>query len=162
MTPDDIAELLTKVLGSLDLELDDLEVAKAGKRRVVRVTVDGDGANGSGPDMDEIADASRAISAALDEADAMGEAPYVLEVGTRGVSTPLRRPAHFRRRVGRLVRITDTEGATVTGRIVAADDETVSIDIDGEQRTIDHRAIAKAVVQVEMNRTNNDSEEEDE
>ena len=47
MTPDDIAELLTKVLGSLDLELDDLEVAKAGKRRVVRVTVDGDGANGS-------------------------------------------------------------------------------------------------------------------
>ena len=161
MTPDDIAELLTKVLGSLDLELDDLEIIKAGKRRVVRVTVDGDGANGSGPDMDEIADASRAVSAALDEADAMGEAPYVLEVGTRGVSTPLRRPAHFRRRIGRLVRIT-TESDSVIGRLVGADDQSVTLEVDGHQHTIDYSTIVKAVVQVEMNRKDNDSEEEDE
>ena len=84
-----LEEELAAVLAGHQLELDDLEVQAAGKRRVVRVTVDGDGPSGTGPDLDQIADATRAISQALDDTDALGDAPYTLEVSTRGVSRPL-------------------------------------------------------------------------
>ncbi|MDR1511867.1 MAG: ribosome maturation factor RimP, partial [Propionibacteriaceae bacterium] len=57
------------VLGVHGLELEALTVQKAGSRDIVRVTVDGDGPSGRGPDLDDIARASRAVSQALDEAD---------------------------------------------------------------------------------------------
>ena len=47
------------------LDLEDLSVTRAGRRYVVRVTVDGDGGIGH----DELSDVSREISAALDEAE---------------------------------------------------------------------------------------------
>ena len=61
----------------------------AGKRRLLRVVVDGDGPDGRGPLLDDIAEASKALSAALDTSDAVGTAAYTLEVSSRGVSRPL-------------------------------------------------------------------------
>ncbi|EPH00280.1 hypothetical protein HMPREF1531_02388 [Propionibacterium sp. oral taxon 192 str. F0372] len=163
MTHDDIAELLTGVLKALDLELDRLEITKAGKRRVVRVTIDGDGPNHAGPDMDQVAQATRAVSKVLDDAGAMGESPYTLEVGTRGVTTPLSRPAHYARRIGRLVRITTTEGVITTGRVSSADETSVTIEVNQLPVVLDFTEIAEAIVQVEMNRhIDDDIEERDE
>lgn len=160
-----LSELLAGVLSDHQLELDDLEVAAAGRRRVVRVIVDGDGASGRGPDLDEIAAATKAISQALDDSDALGEAPYTLEVSSRGVSRPLTRPAHYRRNIGRLLAISLSSGEQLTGRITAADDQTLTLDIDGRSQTYRLDEIGKAVVQVEMNRrdeaaADGDSEEE--
>ncbi len=39
--------------------------------------------------LDDIAEATRQVSQAIDDADAMGEAPYTLEVTSRGVDRPL-------------------------------------------------------------------------
>ncbi len=147
-----LEEELAAVLADHQLELDDLEIQAAGKRRVVRVIVDGDGPRGSGPDLDQIADATRAISQALDETDALGQAPYTLEVGTRGVSRPLVKPAHYRRNKTRLVALTLTDGTGLMARITDADDRSVTVDVDGNPREIAFEEIAKAVVQVEMNR----------
>ena len=154
-----LEEELAAVLAGHQLELDDLEVQAAGKRRVVRVTVDGDGPAGGGPDLDQIAAATRAISQTLDETDALGEAPYTLEVSTRGVSRPLTRPAHYRRNKTRLVALTLTDDSTVTGRICDADDNAVTVDVDGSPRSIALDEISKAVVQVEMNRRPTDDDE---
>jgi ribosome maturation factor RimP len=47
--------------------------------------------------------------------------------------------------------VTQADGA-VTGRIVANTDTAVTLDVDGEHRDLAFADIAKAVVQVEMNR----------
>jgi len=147
-----LSELLAPVLSTQGLELDDLEVVPAGKRRVVRVVVDGDGPQGQGPDLDQISTATRAVSDALDASDAMGDRPYTLEVSSRGVSRPLTRPAHYRRNIGRLLTLTLAGGEQITGRVVAADEESVSL-ADGEAvASYLLTDVHKAVVQVEMNR----------
>ena len=152
MEPATVTSLVAPVVASCGLEVDRVDVLPAGKRRVVRVTVDGDGPKGHGPDLDQIADATRAISAHLDESDTLGEQPYTLEVSSRGVSRPLTRPAHYRRNAGRLVQLTLNSGAEVTGRISAADERCVTLDVDGVPATHEFNEIGKAVVQIEMNR----------
>ena len=154
----ELGELLTGVLAGHGLELDDLEIAPAGRRRVIRVIVDGDGPAGHGPDLDQISAATRALSAALDAADAMGEQPYTLEVSSRGVSRPLTRPEHYRRNTDRLVTIVDATGQQTTGRITAADALAVTVEIAGESQTYPLDRIARAIVQVEFNRRLDDAE----
>ena len=97
-------------------------------------------------------DATRQVSQAIDDADAMGEAPYTLEVTSRGVDSPLTMPRHWRRNRDRLVKVTTTDGETLTGRIGDSDDERVTLDVSGQHRQLGYGEVAKALVQVEFNR----------
>jgi ribosome maturation factor RimP len=144
--------VLTPVLAQFDLELEAVEVIPAGKRQLLRVVVDGDGASGTGPQLDDLAEASKALSAALDSSDAVGNSAYTLEVTTRGIGRPLERPAHWRRNRGRLVRVTTSDGTTVTGRISGSDEETAQLDVDGRPETVALADVDKALIQVELNR----------
>lgn len=157
----DLEGLLTPVVTAQNLEIDRIEVMSAGRRKVVRVFLDGDGPKGSGPSLDEIAEATRAISATLDDSPITGQAPYTLEVSSRGVSRPLTEPKHYRRNRGRLVTLTGGE-LDLTGRIVAVSDDEVTLDLDGETRAIGFAGIDKAVVQVELNRLPDEDEDEEE
>ena len=65
-----VADALAAVVGALGLEIDRVETAAAGKRSVLRIFLDGDGPEGRGPSLDDIAEATRAISAALDDSPA--------------------------------------------------------------------------------------------
>lgn len=152
MKPDQLAGVLTPILAQFDLELEAVEVIPAGKRRLLRVVVDGDGPEGRGPLLDDIASASKALSVALDESPATGAQAYTLEVSSRGVSRPLELPRHWRRNVGRLVDVTTTAGDKLTGRIVSTTDDTVALDVKGQDRAIAYSDITKALIQVELNR----------
>lgn len=147
-----VAERLRTVVEPLveqaGFDLDDLVVTPAGKRRLVRVVLDADG----GVTLDQCAEVSREVSRALDDADAMGDQPYTLEVSSRGVSRPLTLPRHWRRSVDRLVAVSLRDGGTVRGRVTESDDESATLDVDGGRRTVLYDEVAKAVVQVEMNR----------
>ncbi len=133
----------------------------AGKRSVVRIFLDGDGPAGRGPSLDEIAGATRAISAMLDETDITRGRPYTLEVSSRGVSRPLTEPKHFRRNIGRLVEFALAEGP-VTGRVLASDSGAVVVDVDGTSRRIPLADVKRALVRVELNRpVEGDTEEAD-
>jgi ribosome maturation factor RimP len=145
--------VLTPILAQFDLELEAVEVIPAGKRQLLRVVVDGDGATGTGPLLDDLAEASKALSAALDSSAAVGDAAYTLEVSSRGVGRPLERPAHWRRNRGRLVAVNTTDGNSVVGRIVSADEGTVQLEIDGSVRELAFGEVGKALVQVELNRS---------
>jgi ribosome maturation factor RimP len=131
------------------LDLDDLVVTPAGKRRLVRVVVDRDG----GVTLDACAEVSREISRVLDETDAMGSAAYTLEVSSRGVSRPLTLPRHWRRSTGRLVAVTLADGTGLRGRVSDTDEDAATLDIDGVAHVVRYDDVAKAVVQVEMTRT---------
>ena len=148
---DELSIHIGAVLQPLGVELDDLTLSKAGNRRVLDVVVDAD----EPIDLDRLAEISRAVSESLDESDIMGTAPYVMEVGTRGVGRPLTKPAHWRRNVGRLVKISG-DAVSAAGRIMSFDDPTVVINIKGQPRKFDISTIARAVIEVEFSRQGDD------
>lgn len=150
-TTDELISHISAVLQPLGVELDDLTLSKAGSRRVLDVVVDADDAI----DLDRLAEISRAVSESLDESDIMGTAPYVMEVGTRGVGRPLTKPAHWRRNVGRLVKISG-DAVNASGRIVSFDEPTVVINIKGQPRKFDISTISRAVIEVEFSRQGDD------
>ncbi|CUR53868.1 Ribosome maturation factor RimP [metagenome] len=147
-TCDRITAQLSDPLAALGLDLEAVELTPAGKRRVLRVAVDKDG----GVNMDDVAAATREISQVLDESDVLGEQPYTLEVTSRGVDRPLTLPRHWRRNADRLVKIDLVGGDDVTGRIGASDDDAVTVEVDGADRTIAYADISRAKVQIEFNR----------
>jgi ribosome maturation factor RimP len=152
MKESQIAGLLTPIFAQFGLELEAVEIIPAGKRRLLRVVVDGDGPDGAGPLLDDLAEASKAASAALDRADVAGNAAYIFEVTSRGVSRPLELPRHWRRNAGRLVAVRLAEGDTITGRIVSNTEEGVSLNVDGEDRQVRFADVERALIQVELNR----------
>ncbi|HEY3337075.1 MAG TPA: ribosome maturation factor RimP [Propionicimonas sp.] len=160
MNTADIESLVAPVVAAHSLEVDRIEVLAAGKRSVVRIFLDGDGPVGRGPSLDDIASATRAISAAFDDADPTRGRPYTLEVSSRGVTRPLTEARHFRRNTGRLVAI-DTAAEQLTGRVLGVDDTAVEVDVDGQPRRVLLEDIRRAVVQIELNRPL-EPEEEDE
>ena len=151
-TRDRITAAVEDPLGSLGFDLEAVELTPAGKRRVLRVAVDRDG----GVTLDDIAEATREVSRAIDDAEAMGEAPYTLEVTSRGVERPLTLPRHWRRNRDRLVTVTTHDGEKLTGRVTSSDDEAVTLDVDGSARTLSLDDVAKALVQIEFNRRRRD------
>ena len=152
MRDSQIADLLRPVLAEFDLELEAVEVIPAGKRRLLRIVVDGDGPNGAGPLLDDIAEASKALSAELDRADAGGRSPYTLEVSSRGVARPLLQSRHWRRNLGRLVEVTLDGGEVFTGRIASTTPDAAVLDVEHSQRTVRLADVRTAFVQVELNR----------
>jgi ribosome maturation factor RimP len=82
----------------------------------------------------------------------MGGTPYVLEVSSPGVDRPLTAPRHWRRARGRLVRAVLQGGEVATGRVVAADDEQATLEVDGRERRLAYAGVTSARVQVEFGR----------
>lgn len=161
MNTADIESLVAPVAAAHSLEVDRIEVLTAGKRSVVRIFLDGDGPKGRGPSLDDIASATRAISAAFDDADPTRGRPYTLEVSSRGVTRPLTEARHFRRNTGRLVAI-DAAGEQLTGRVLSVDETAVEVDVEGKSRRVLLDTITRAVVQIELNRPVEDAVEDEE
>jgi ribosome maturation factor RimP len=134
-------------LAALDLDLEAVEVTPAGRARVLRIAVDKDG----GVTLDDIAEATRAVSGALDDSDLMGETAYTLEVTSRGVDRPLTEPRHWRRNQNRLVKATLVDGSQLTGRVRDSDGLGVTLEVSGAERRLVYADITKAIVQVEFN-----------
>ena len=143
-----LVEELTDPLLALGLDLEGVELASAGRRRVLRVAVDRDG----GVTLDDVAAATKEVSRLLDESDVMGEQPYLLEVSSPGTDRPLTHPRHWRRNTGRLVAVTTAAGSGLTGRVLEAGEDRVVLDVDGERQELGLDAVAKARVEVEFNR----------
>lgn len=153
MRSDGLVELLSPITSQFGIDLEEVEVTPAGKRRLVRIVVDGDGPSGGGLLLDDIAEATRAISTALDDTDLLGNAAYTLEVSSRGVSRPLTLPRHWRRNRDRLVKIGLTDGETVLGRIADSDETSALVHLEGgDERRVELSDVEQALIQVEMNR----------
>ncbi len=150
-----IADIIRPVIAAAGLDLESVRVSGAGRRRLLRVVVDSD----QGVSLDDAAAISRQLSAALDTMAVMGDFPYTLEVSSPGVDRPLIDPRHWRRAVGRLVQVTvndagvsGSSGASgsISGRIVAADSDGVTLDVGGTRRRFGYPALGAGAVQVEF------------
>jgi ribosome maturation factor RimP len=143
-----LLRLLEPVVADLGLDLEDVVVTPAGKRRVVRVVVDQDG----GVDLDHVATVSTAVSAALDADDALGGSPYVLEVSSPGVDRPLTEPRHWRRNRSRLVEIVLADASTLTGRVLGADEQGLRVEAADGERVLPWGEVDRGRVQIEFKR----------
>lgn len=153
---DRLVKLLEPVVVAAGLDLEDVTITPAGRRRLVRVVVDGDG----GVSLDHVAEVSQAVSKTLDAHDALGSDPYVLEVTSPGVDRPLTLPRHWRRARGRLVRVETVTGAPVEGRVLAADDSGAELDVAGATRRVEYQEVTRARVQVEFRRLDDEADDD--
>ncbi|MDI5972903.1 ribosome maturation factor RimP [Streptomyces sp. SL13] len=160
-TPSDrLRALLEPPATASGLDLEEVEVTPAGKRRVLRVVVDSD----SGVSLDAVAAFSRRISETLDESDAMGGAPYTLEVTSPGTDRPLTGPRQFRRNIGRLIAFTLVGGGELTARLLSLDEDGMDLEVPGVKgrkptaRRLELAEVAKARVEVEFNRKATDAD----
>jgi ribosome maturation factor RimP len=124
-TADRVRDVVAPLLSERDLDLYDIELAGP----VLKVVVD----RAAGLDLDMLADATRAVSRALDEADPIA-GRYTLEVTSPGLERPLRTPQHFARAVGETVKVKVTAAAAgeagerrLAGVLAVADGDGITI-----------------------------------
>jgi len=95
-----VGRIAQPILGSMQLELVDMEFVRAGRDSILRLFIDKEG----GVTLDDCADLSRELSAILDVEDII-TVNYSLEVSSPGLDRPLKKPQDYERYAGRLVKI---------------------------------------------------------
>ncbi len=150
---------IAPVVGALGLELYDVELHGSGPQRVLRVTVDREG----GVDIDAVADATRAVSTALDNDSSLEgpsiegpslDGPYLLEVSSPGIERSLRLPAHYAGALGSVVsvKLRTLDGTRrVHGTLVESDDESCTVETEGRRERIAFRDVTQARTVFEWN-----------
>jgi ribosome maturation factor RimP len=131
MTGEELTRLLEPTIERLGYELADLEFKLAGRDSLVRVFID----KPEGVGLEDCETVSRQVSAVLDVEDPV-PGHYVLEVSSPGLDRKLTKPAHYRRYVGDDIRVQlrfPIEGRRkFRGRLTAASEETIQIEVDGQ------------------------------
>jgi ribosome maturation factor RimP len=136
--PSHVQELADRVATGHGVEVLELTLRGQGRGRVLRVILDAE----EPVEADVVELVTKDLSRALDQDDPVAGS-YTLEVSTPGLSRPLQTRRDFRRQRGHEVSIVrggpaDTsEGTTgetpVQGVVVDADDEAVTLEVDGSQ-----------------------------
>lgn len=118
--PDDqrLAELIGPAVEESGLVLEHVALKHAGTGLVLQVLVDLPEDSTDSVDIDRIAAVSRAVSELLDRTDPVPGSAYELEVSSPGATRELTAPRHWRRSIGRLVRVTPVEGEKFTARLL--------------------------------------------
>ncbi|MEY2663916.1 MAG: hypothetical protein RIR35_724 [Actinomycetota bacterium] len=144
-----LTELLNPVVSRAGFVLEEVTVTPVGKRRLVSVVIDRENSN---PSLDEVTVVSKEISVILDAYSQMGEMPFTLEVTTPGVDRPLTLPRHWKKNIGRLVKITPKQGDKFIGRISEFSENQVKLELEKELLTVDLVDVSRAQIEVEFNR----------
>jgi len=144
-----LTELLSPVITKAGFVLEEVTVTPVGKRRLVAVVIDREDTN---PSLDEVTVVSKEVSAILDNYSQMGEMPFTLEVTTPGIDKPLALPRHWKKNIGRLVKITPKQGEKYVARIQGFADNQITLELKNQNLIVSLSDIAKAQIEVEFNR----------
>ena len=68
---------------------------------------------------------------------------YSVDVSSPGLERPLRKPEHFRRVIGRRVKLKTAERAKLRGEVKRAGDDAVTVGVDGDEVTIPYEQIVR-------------------
>lgn len=140
-----IWQLAAPLAESQGMEIIDIELRREGGRggRVLRLYLDKEG----GPNMDDLSQLSRELSALLDVHDVV-EGAYTLEVSSPGINRPLKTPEHFKRFVGKTVRVRTRElvqgRRSFLGPLLDVTADRITVNQDGRRVEIAFAVIEKA------------------
>ena len=136
--PSHVQELADRVATGHGVEVLELALRGQGRGRVLSVIIDAE----EPVEADVVEVVSKDLSRALDQDDPVAGS-YTLEVSTPGLSRPLQTRRDFRRQRGHAVSIVrsgpadtaegDPGETPVQGVVVDADDEAVTLEVDGSQ-----------------------------
>ena len=147
-----ITDLISPAVTEAGFFLEEVQIASPGSHRIVTCVVDGP----TPLNLDQVTVASRVISELLDSAEFMGETPFTLEVTSPGVDRPLTQPRHWTKNLTRLIKVTLSDGAVITGRLTEFDEGNAKLveNIKGriKEHTVAFADIKRAVVEIEFNR----------
>ena len=68
---------------------------------------------------------------------------YSVDVSSPGLDRPLRKAEHFRRVVGRRVKLKTVERAKLRGEVKRAGDDAVTVGVDGDEVTVPYEQIVR-------------------
>ncbi len=137
-----LEELIDPLAAEAGLRLVSVEVERRGKKLVLTVCLDREG----GIDVDTCAQMSEEISRYLDVEDVISDS-YNLVVESPGLQRVLRKPREFGCFLGREVEIVLRQAfegrQKMRGRLIAADDEGITVVVDDEELVFPYQALKK-------------------
>lgn len=135
------AQLARPVVEACGCTLWDVEYIKEAGSWYLRLYIDKEG----GVSIDDCEAVSRGVDPLLDEADPIQDA-YTFEVSSAGADRPLKKPEHFAAFLGAQVDVkfykTVNGQKSVTGVLVGFDDNSVTLNLGGEEVAFDKKEIA--------------------
>jgi len=144
-----LTELLNPAVTRAGFVLEEVSVTPVGKRRLISVVVDCENRN---PSLDEVTVVSKEVSSILDTYSQLGEMPFTLEVTTPGIDRPLTELRHWKKNIGRLVKITPNTGEKYVTRIKEVLPREVVLELKNQESNVQFSDIARAQIEVEFNR----------
>ena len=141
-----VQELAERVAAANGVEALQTQLRRQGRTRVLSVVLDAD----DPVEADVVERVSKELGQLLDDADPL-PGSYVLEVTTPGLNRPLRSARDFRRQRGHEVRVTHAQAgsdttASVQGIVVAADEQAVTLELDGDRLEVPLSEVVRGTV----------------
>ncbi len=145
-----ITDLATKIVEAGGLDLVDVEIFRAGKRRVLRIYVGKKG----GVSVEDCARVSRDLGVLLDANNVMEDENYTLEVSSPGLDRPFKTLKDYRRNVGNFVRVSTSEPVEgkrmMVGKLEDVNEASITVDTNGKARSIPLSLIVQAKVDIRL------------
>ncbi len=135
-------ELLKPIAAEMNVEIYDVDFAKEAGEYYLRAFIDKEG----GVNIGDCEAVSRKLSDALDKEDFIDEA-YILEVSSPGLGRTLKKDRHFAKSIGEEVEVKlfkpIDKVKEFTGILKGFDADSVTIEINGEDKSFERSGIAK-------------------
>lgn len=143
-----IKELAEEAIGETPYEVVDVRIS-GGKRPSIQIFIDKPG----GVDIEDCAIVSRKVEKVLDETDVIN-GPYNLEVSSPGIERPLVKSKDYLKYVGSKAKVKTKQKIenqkNFVGTIVSADEEAVTLSVDGQTKTLKYEDIDRANLVVDF------------
>lgn len=131
---------IRKIVESFGATLYDTELVKSGEdAHIFRVSIQKEG----GVDLDVCADINAVLSPYLDTNPPVKD-KYYLEVGSPGIERNLKRPEHFAKSVGELIKVNLKDGTKLRGKLLSASGDNYEIESEEGSIKISFGDISKA------------------
>ena len=138
----EISSAISPIIESTGNYLEEVKVVNAGKNKLITIIVDSD----SHLNLDQVTQITKSISTTLDELSALGNSPFTLEVTSPGIDRPLTLERHWRKNIGKLVKVVKNSDAIVEGRILSVTSNSAIL----ENAEINFADVRKATLVIEF------------
>lgn len=140
MENNELYNALETAIKGCGVEVYDIEKLRENENYILRVSI----TSPDGVNLDKCAQVSNVISPILDIYEPMSS-KYNLEVSSPGIERKLKNPKQFKASIGELVEIKDFEKNKVKGKLVSANDESITIELeDGENKSYNYSDVSQA------------------
>lgn len=138
---EEIKNFIENIASPMGIEIVDVEFSDKDKSLTIFIETE------SGVDLDTCEKFHNAIMDPIDELDPTYDEPYTLNVSSPGLDRPFKTPRDFERNLGKEVEVklyAPLKGKKfIEGKLIAFDENTVTISTDKEELKIQRNKIAK-------------------